>query len=159
MPVEYRLFQPYCFAYLFSESRSPALTSGPIAEYPLLASTTSGGFGPEAASFSVACRSVNDFATRLILMFGYFFSKFAFSVVIAAFWPPRTSWSQTVSVTVAFIAVCALVDVRAEPAVLASVSRAANDASATRAFGTLSRFMVPPLMPVGLSPGRARRGP
>ena len=39
----------------------------------MFASTTSGGFGPDAASFSVACRSVNDFATRLILMSGYFF--------------------------------------------------------------------------------------
>ena len=39
---------------------------------PWLASTTSGGFGPETASLSVFCRSVNDFATRLILMFGYF---------------------------------------------------------------------------------------
>src|SRR5215831_2882537 len=122
MPVEYRLFQPYCFAYLFSESRSPALTSGPIAEYPLLASTTSGGFGPEAASFSVVCRSVNDLATRLILMFGYFFWKFAFRVVIAAFWPPRTSWSQTVSVTVACFAAWLRAEMGAEPAAPASAS-------------------------------------
>ena len=57
----------------------------------MLASTTSGGFGPDAASFSVAWRSVNDFATRLILMFGYFFWNAALSDFIAAFCPPRTS--------------------------------------------------------------------
>ena len=37
---------------------------------PWFASTMSGALGPETASLSVVWRSVNDFATRLILTFG-----------------------------------------------------------------------------------------
>ena len=39
---------------------------------PWLAWTTSGALLPETASLSVVLRSVNDFATRLIVTFGYF---------------------------------------------------------------------------------------
>src|SRR3954467_2989095 len=66
---------------------------------PWLASTTSGAFGPDTASFRVVLRLVNDFATRLIVTFGYLAWNSAFSRWICLFWPPRTSWSQTVSVT------------------------------------------------------------
>ena len=44
-------------------------------------------------------RSSKDFATRLIVTFGYFASNASLSSVICAAWPPRTSWSHTVSVT------------------------------------------------------------
>ena len=66
---------------------------------PWLASTMSGAFGPETASLSVVLRSVNDFATRLIFTFGYFARNAWLSCLICAACPPRTSWSQIVSVT------------------------------------------------------------
>src|SRR5450759_1041330 len=70
-----------------------------MADRPLLASTTSGGSFPLNARRSVVFRSSNDRDTRLILMFGYFASKSLISSAIWAAWPPRTSWSQTNSVT------------------------------------------------------------
>ena len=42
---------------------------------------------------------MNDFATRLIFTFGYFARNAALRRLICAAWPPRTSWSQIVSVT------------------------------------------------------------
>ena len=66
---------------------------------PWLASTMSGALLPETASLSVVWRSVNDFATRLIFTFGYFARNAALRRLICAAWPPRTSWSQIVSVT------------------------------------------------------------
>ncbi len=48
---------------------------------------------------SVVLRSVNDFATRLIFTFGYFARNASLRRLICAAWPPRTSWSQIVSVT------------------------------------------------------------
>ena len=67
---------------------------------PWLACTTSGTFLlPETASLSVVLRSSNDFATRLMVMFGYLAWKASLSALICLAWPPRTSWSQTVSVT------------------------------------------------------------
>ena len=42
---------------------------------------------------------MNDFATRLILTFGYWLRNAALRRLICAAWPPRTSWSQIVSVT------------------------------------------------------------
>ena len=59
----------------------------------------SGALLLETASLSVVWRSVNDFATRLIFTFGYFARNAALSCLICAAWPPRTSWSQIVSVT------------------------------------------------------------
>ncbi len=44
-------------------------------------------------------RLVNDLEFRLIVTFGYLSWNSLFSWVISAFCPPRTSWSQTVSVT------------------------------------------------------------
>src|SRR3954447_22721508 len=79
--------------------RRPPLTSWPMTGRPWLASTTSGAFGPDTASLSVLLRSVKDLATRLIVTFGYFAWNSLFRRVISAFWPPRTSWSHTVSVT------------------------------------------------------------
>ena len=66
---------------------------------PWLAWTTSGALGPETASLRVVLRSVNDFATRLIVTFGYFSWNAWLRRLICFAWPPRTSWSQTVSVT------------------------------------------------------------
>src|SRR4051794_40121262 len=66
---------------------------------PWLASTMSGALLLETASFSVVWRSVNDFACRLIFTFGYFARNAALRRLICAAWPPRTSWSQMVSVT------------------------------------------------------------
>src|SRR6185503_8779794 len=74
-------------------------TSWPMIGRPWLASTTSGALLLETASLSVVLRSVKDFATRLMVTFGYFCWNAALSCFICAFWPPRTSWSQTVSVT------------------------------------------------------------
>src|SRR3954452_24027512 len=66
---------------------------------PWLASTMSGALGPETASLSVVLRSVNDFATRLIFTLGYWAWKAWLRRLICFAWPPRTSWSQIVSVT------------------------------------------------------------
>src|SRR4051812_17450974 len=66
---------------------------------PWLASITSGALLLETASLSVVWRSLNDFATRLIFTFGYFARNAALSRLICLAWPPRTSWSQIVSVT------------------------------------------------------------
>src|SRR6266545_2311902 len=63
---------------------------------PWLASTTSGALVPETASLSVVLRSSKDLATRLILTLGYLAWNWRLSSFICAFWPPRTSWSQTV---------------------------------------------------------------
>src|ERR1700759_1986042 len=71
---------------------------------PWLASTTSGASGPETASLSVFCRSLNDRATRLMVTLGYFALNALFRRVISAFWPPRPSWSHTVSVTLPALA-------------------------------------------------------
>src|SRR3954467_9546097 len=71
---------------------------------PWLASTTSGALLLETASLSVVLRLVNDFATRLIFTFGYFAWNAALRRLICAAWPPRTSWSQTVSVTLPALA-------------------------------------------------------
>src|SRR4051795_8584068 len=67
--------------------------------YPWLASTTSGGLAPDSARRSVFSRSVKDRDTLLIVTLGYLAWKAALSFSICSFWPPRTSWSQTVSVT------------------------------------------------------------
>src|SRR5665647_2707045 len=75
-----------------------------MSERPLLASTTSGGSFPLNARRSVVLRSSKDRDTRLILMFGYFASKFLISSAIWAAWPPRTSWSQTSRVTAPILA-------------------------------------------------------
>ena len=42
---------------------------------------------------------MNDFATRLIFTFGYVAMNASLRRLICSFWPPRTSWSQIVSVT------------------------------------------------------------
>src|SRR6266508_2820346 len=87
-------------------------------------------------------------------MFGWVRSNCAFSFLIAAAWPPRTSWSQTSSVTVARF------DVGWVPAAPspASASRATPAASPTASLGTLLSFMHAPLpMLFARSPGRARR--
>src|SRR3954468_17468115 len=76
---------------------------------PWLASTTSGALGPETASFSVVLRSSKDFATRLILTLGYLAWNCLLSSLICAAWPPRTSWSQTVSVTLPALLMSGLV--------------------------------------------------
>ena len=75
--VRFRLREPYVWlvnalAYPSSGRRRPALTMAPITPHPWLASTTSGAFGPETASFTVVRRSGKDLATRLIVTFGYF---------------------------------------------------------------------------------------
>jgi hypothetical protein len=66
---------------------------------PWFACTTSGARSPETASLSVVLRSVKDFATRLMVTFGYLASNARLRRWICRRWPPRTSWSQTVSVT------------------------------------------------------------
>src|SRR3954454_17122873 len=66
---------------------------------PWVGSTMSGALLLETASLSVVWRFVNDFATRLIFTFGYFARNAALRRLICLAWPPRTSWSQTVSVT------------------------------------------------------------
>src|SRR5450759_1267688 len=70
-----------------------------MADRPLLASTTSGGSFPLSARRRVVLRSSKDRDTRLILMFGYFAPTSLISWDIWAACPPRTSWSQTSSVT------------------------------------------------------------
>src|SRR4051794_6910836 len=77
---------------------------------PWLASTTSGALLLETASLSVVLRLVNDFATRLIFTFGYFAWNAALRRLICAAWPPRTSWSQTVSVTLPALATSTLAE-------------------------------------------------
>src|SRR3569833_28140 len=67
--------------------------------YPWLASTTSGGVLPDSARRRVFSRSLNERDTRLMVTLGYLAWKAALSFCICSFWPPRTSWSQTVSVT------------------------------------------------------------
>ncbi len=70
-----------------------------MSDRPLLASTTSGGWLPLSASRSVVLRSSNERETRLIVMLGYFAWNSLLSWLIWAFWPPRTSWSHTVRLT------------------------------------------------------------
>ena len=70
-----------------------------MSERPLFDCTTSGGSLPDSASRSVVFRSSNDLDTRFSLMFGYFAWNSSLSCFIWAAWPPRTSWSQTVRVT------------------------------------------------------------
>src|SRR6185503_6503750 len=94
-----RSSQPNASAYGSSGSSSPPFTSVPMIGRPWLASTTSGALGPDTASLSVLLRSSNERATRLIVTFGYFCWNCSLSCLIWAAWPPRTSWSQTVSVT------------------------------------------------------------
>src|SRR5215212_9877094 len=77
---------------------------------PWLASTTSGALLLDTASLSVVLRLVNDFATRLIFTFGYFPRNAALRRLICAAWPPRTSWSQTVSVTLPALATSILAE-------------------------------------------------
>src|SRR3954449_3779770 len=77
---------------------------------PWLASTKSGDLLLETASLSVVLRLVNDFATRLIFTFGYFARNAALRRLTCAAWPPRTSWSQTVSVTLPALATSTLAE-------------------------------------------------
>src|SRR5665647_659788 len=75
-----------------------------MSDRPLLAWTISGGSFPLNASRRVVLRSSKDRDTRLILMFGYVASNSLISCAICAAWPPRTSWSQTSSVTAPILA-------------------------------------------------------
>jgi hypothetical protein len=66
---------------------------------PLLACTTSGASSEVIALRSVRCRSAKDRLVRSIVTLGYFSMKASLRAAICSAWPPRTSWSHTVSVT------------------------------------------------------------
>ena len=118
---------------------------------PWLASTTSGGLGLETASLSVAWRSGNAFATRLIFTLGYLAWKLALSCLICLAWPPRTSWSQTVSVTSPAFATSILAALRLLSSAFSALSPesppgvphpAASAASATAAASPARRSIL-----------------
>src|SRR3954465_928911 len=98
-PAGKRLRKPYTLSYASSGTSAPAFTSAAMIPYPWLDSTTSGGVFPDRARRRVFSRSLNDRDTRLMVTLGYLAWKAALSFCICSFWPPRTSWSQTVRVT------------------------------------------------------------
>src|SRR6185437_11963782 len=98
-----------------------------------------GGFGPVTASFSVVFRSVNDFAVRLIVTFGYFLWNSLLSCSTTGAWPPRTSWSHTVSVTGPRAANGLAGAAAVEPPSVAPYAAAAAPLRATAASGAARR--------------------